>query len=199
MIPLGLPDRELAALKEAGIVGLRLNVLYGGGIGFDHLAAYGALAREMGWHLQFLIDSRDLPPLAGKLARLPVPYVVDHMGHAPTSVSVPDAGFQTLLSLVRDGAWVKLQGAFRISVAGSPYADTVPFARALNEAAPDRCLWGSDWPQVATWGPMPNVGDLLDLMADWVPDEERRRKLFVDNPRRLYGFDAQSRTVELSY
>ncbi|MBV9077825.1 MAG: amidohydrolase family protein [Methylobacteriaceae bacterium] len=188
VIPLGLPDRELAALKEAGIVGLRLNVLYGGGIGFDALEAYGALAREMGWHLQFLVDARDLPPLAGRLSRLPVPYVVDHMGHVPTSAGIEDPGFRTLVDLVRDGAWVKLQGAFRTSVEGPPYRDTIPFARALAEAAPERCLWGSDWPHVANWGPMPKVGDLLDLLADWVPDETRRRRLFVDNPHRLYGF-----------
>jgi 2-pyrone-4,6-dicarboxylate lactonase len=188
VIPLGLPDRDLAALKEAGIVGLRLNVLYGGGVGFDQVASYGALAREMGWHLQFLIDARDLPPVAPEVARLPVPFVVDHMGHFPTSAGLDDPGFQTLLGLVRDGGWVKLQGAFRTSVEGPPYRDTIPFARALSDAAPERCLWGSDWPHVANWGPMPNVGDLLDLMADWVPDEGRRKLLFVDNPQRLYGF-----------
>ncbi|MGA7326822.1 MAG: amidohydrolase family protein [Rhodomicrobium sp.] len=84
--------------------------------------------------------------------------------------------------LVRDGAWVRLSGAFRTSVQGPPYADTVPFARALQEASPERCVWGSDWPHVANWGPMPNVGDLLDLVADWVPDEAGRQKLFADNP-----------------
>jgi predicted TIM-barrel fold metal-dependent hydrolase len=193
VIPLGLPDRELAALKESGVVALRLNVLFGGGIGLAAVEAYGQLAREMGWHLQFLLDARDLPPVATRLASLPVPVVIDHMGHLPTSAGLDDPGFRTLVDLVRDGAWVKLQGAFRTSTAGPPYADTVPFARALNAAAPDRCLWGSDWPHVATWGPMPAIGDLLDLMADWVPDPERRRKLFVDNPQRLYGFSPEPR------
>ena len=188
VIPLGLPERALRALKDDGVVGLRLNVLYGGGIGFDHVSAYGDLCRDMGWHLQFLIDARTLPPLAATLGRLPVPFVVDHMGHFPTSAGLDDPGFRTLVSLVRDGAFVKLQGASRNSVAGPPYADTVPFARMLNDAGPERCLWGSDWPHVATWGPMPKIGDLLDLMAGWVPDAERRRKLFVENPQRLYGF-----------
>ena len=188
VIPLGLPERDLLAMKAAGIVGLRLNVLYGGGIDFDQVEAYGALAREMGWHLQFLIDARSLPPLAPRLARLPVPFVVDHMGHMPTSAGLADPGFATLVSLVRDGAWVKLSGAFRTSVAGAPYADTVPFARALNDAAPERCLWGSDWPHVAAWDGAPKLSTLLDLMAEWVPDEGRRRKVFVDNPRALYGF-----------
>ncbi len=180
--------RELQRLKDAGVVGLRLNVLYGGGVGFDRVAAYGDLCRDMGWHLQFLIDARQLPQLAGQLARLPVPFVVDHMGHFPTSAGLECEGFQTLLALVRDGAWVKLSGAFRCSVLGPPYHDTVPFARALSDAAPERCVWGSDWPHVSHWGAMPNTRDLLDLVADWVPDEGRRRLLFVDNPAALYGF-----------
>ena len=142
----------------------------------------------MGWHLQLLVDARQLPPMAQRLARLPVPFVVDHMGHMPTSAGLDDPGFRTLVDLVRDGAWVKLSGAFRTSVAGAPFADTIPFARALNDAAPERCLWGSDWPHVAAWDGPPPVGDLLDLLAEWVPDEARRRLIFVDNPRRLYGF-----------
>ncbi|MCJ2113813.1 amidohydrolase family protein [Methylobacterium sp. E-025] len=188
VIPLGLPEGDLRAMKDAGIVGLRLNVLYGGGIDFAAVEAYGALAREMGWHLQFLIDARSLPPLAQRLSRLPVPFVVDHMGHMPTAAGLSDPGFSTLVALVRDGAWVKLSGAFRTSVAGAPYADTIPFARALNDAAPERCLWGSDWPHVAAWDGPPKLATLLDLIADWVPDEARRRRLFVENPRALYGF-----------
>jgi 2-pyrone-4,6-dicarboxylate lactonase len=186
--PADAPERELVALKDAGIAGLRLNVLYGGGMGLEALDRYGALCRDMGWHLQFLIDARQLPELASKLSKLPVEFLVDHMGHMPASEGILNPGFRTLVSLVRDGAWVRLSGAFRTSVQGPPYSDTIPFARALNEAAPGRCLWGSDWPHVAHWGPMPNVGGLLDLLADWVPDEAARHKLFVDNPRRLYGF-----------
>lgn len=188
VIPLGLPDRELAALKDGGIVGLRLNILYGGGIGFEQLDAYAALAREMGWHLQFLADARDLMTLAPRLATLPVPFVVDHWGHFPVSRGLDDPGFQTLLGLVRDGGWVKLSGAYRNTIAGPPYADTIPFARLLAEAAPDRCVWGSDWPHVAHWAPMMNVGDLLDLLADWVPDPAARDRILVDNAHRLYGF-----------
>lgn len=189
VIPLDLPEKELAALDAAGVRGLRLNVLFGGGVGLDKLESYGSLARELGWHLQFLLDARDLAgDLAGRLSRLPVPVVVDHMGHMPTSAGLDHPGFQALLGLVRDGGWVKLSGAFRTSVAGAPYADTIPFARALNEAAPDRCVWGSDWPHVAIYDGTPKLGPVMDLLAEWVPDEERRRRLFVDNPTRLYGF-----------
>ena len=191
VIPLGLPDRDLTAMKGAGIVGLRLNVLYGGGIGFHQLDAYGALAREMGWHLQFLVDAKDLPSLAGSLACLPVPFVFDHWGHFPVSRGLDDPGFQTLVSLARDGAWVKLSGAYRNSIERPPYRDTIPFAKILHEAAPDRCVWGSDWPNVANWGAMMNIGDLLDLLADWVPDEGARNRVFVDNAQRLYGFGSR--------
>jgi predicted TIM-barrel fold metal-dependent hydrolase len=188
VVALDAPERDLAALKKAGVVGLRLNVLYGGGIGFDQVERYGALCREMGWHLQFLIDARDLPPLPPLAARLPVPFVVDHMGHMPVAAGVDDPGFRTLAALVRDGAWVKLSGAYRLTDQGPPYRDTIPFAHALVAAAPERCLWGSDWPHVANWGVMPNVGDLLDLLVDWVPDEATRRRVLVDNPHRLYRF-----------
>jgi len=142
VVALDAPERDLAALKDAGVVGLRLNVLYGGGIGFDQVERYGALCRELGWHLQFLIDARDLPPLAARLARLPVPFVVDHMGHMPVAAGVDDPGFRTLAALVRDGARVKLSGAYRLTDRGPPYRDTIPFARALVAAAPERCLWG---------------------------------------------------------
>jgi predicted TIM-barrel fold metal-dependent hydrolase len=183
-------DAERAALQAAGVVGLRLNVLYGGGIGFDRVEAYGALCKEMGWHLQFLIDAGELPRVAPQLAKLPVPFLIDHMGHFPTSRGVESEGFQTLLALVRDGAWVRLSGAYRTTVQGPPYDDTVPFAQALVEAAPERCVWGSDWPHVANWGVMMTVADLLDLLARWVPDEELRRRILVDNPHRLFGFGA---------
>ena len=188
VVELGRPDSEYRALKEAGVAGLRVNVLFGGGVSMDDLESYGALCREYGWHLQFLLDARDLTQLAPRLARLPVPFVVDHMGHIPATEGVRLPGFQALLGLVRDGAWVKLSGAYRLSDAAPAYADTTPLAQALLEAAPERCVWGSDWPHVANWGAMPNVGDLLDLLADWAPDEAARHRVLVENPARLYGF-----------
>jgi predicted TIM-barrel fold metal-dependent hydrolase len=191
VMPLGLPERAYEEARSAGVVGLRLNVLYGGGIGFDTLEDYGALAKEMGWHLQFLVDARDLPRLAPRIERLPVPFVVDHMGHFPTAEIAPhDADFQTLVSLVRDGGWVKLSGAYRLSGAEPPYADTVAYAQRLIEVAPDRCVWGSDWPHVAHWRTMPNVGDLLDTLALWAPNEQQRHNILVTNPARLYRFAA---------
>lgn len=184
--PPDLRDRDYQALRDAGVAGLRLNVLFGGGMGLEQLERYGALCRDMGWHLQLLLDARELPGLLPRLDRVPVPLVVDHMGHAPASLGIEAPGFQALLSLLRNGGWVKLSGAFRM--ADAPWAETVPLARALYQAAPDRCVWGSDWPHVSHWGPMMNVGDLLDLAGEWLPTAEARRAVLANNPRRLYGF-----------
>jgi 2-pyrone-4,6-dicarboxylate lactonase len=183
-------ERELAALNEAGYRGCRLNVLFGGGIG---LAAIDTLAKKVapfGWHLQFLIDVREIAPIAKKLEKLPVPWVVDHMGYVPAHEGVSNAGFRTLVSLLRDtDGWVKISGAFRLSSEGAPYRDTIPFAHALLEARPDRLVWGSDWPHVAIKPPTPKIGELLDLLADWVPDEGQRKRVLVDNAHKLYAFD----------
>lgn len=182
-------ERKLEELSKAGFVGCRLNVLFGGGIGLQAIDTLARKVKPFGWHLQFLIDVREIAPIARQLAALPVPWVVDHMGYVPAGEGVRHPGFQTLLSLLRDGnGWVKLSGAFRVSAVGAPYTDTIPFARALATARPDRMVWGSDWPHVSIRPPMPKIGELLDLLADWVPDDDQRKRVLVDNPHRLYGF-----------
>lgn len=180
------PAPRLREMKAAGIVGLRLNTLFGGGIGLDDLDRYEAVCAALGWHLQFLTDARTLGPHADRLKRLRVPFVIDHMGHFPVREGLDSVGAKVMLDLVQGGAWVKLSGAYRL--ADRPYTDTIPLARALIEAAPERCLWGSDWPHVSQTDFMPNPGDLLDLLADWAPDPAMRRRILVDNPHRLYGF-----------
>jgi 2-pyrone-4,6-dicarboxylate lactonase len=187
VVPPDVADAALQALQDAGVVGLRLNTTTGGGVGVTQLDRYAALCAELGWHLQFLVEPHQLPALVGRATALKVPVVFDHMGYVRPGPGMDEAR-EALLRLVRDGAWVKLSGGFRISHTGPPYADTGPFARALAQAAPDRCLWGSDWPHVHFRGLMPNTGDLLDLLADWVPDPEARVAILVDNPHRLYGF-----------
>lgn len=181
------PEAELAELKDAGVVGLRLNTVTGGGIGLDHLAEYESLCEELGWHLQFLAQADHLEPIASRLSDLRVPYVIDNLGYYDVDKGVDAPGWQQLLKLVADGAWVKLDGIYRLSKT-PPYVDALPFARSLVEAAPERCVWGSDWPHVGFWGPMPNVGDLLDVLVDWAPDPAVRNAILVDNPHALYGF-----------
>lgn len=183
-----ITERECRELADSNIVGLRINTMFGGGRSFTDMERYGAICREMGWHLQLFLDAAVLTEYGSKLAALNVPLIFDHCGLRPAKGGVQDEGFQNLLAMVRDGAWVKLSGAYRFSSAGFPYTDTIPQARALAEAAPERCVWGSDWPNVSTWERMPNIGDLLDLFADWVPGQAARQRILVDNPHRFYGF-----------
>jgi predicted TIM-barrel fold metal-dependent hydrolase len=185
--PHNLSDRALGELNDAGVVGLRLNTVSGGGIGLDHLADYEALCAELGWHLQFLTHADRLGPVASRLSKLRVPFVIDHMGNFDAEAGTGSLDWQLVLKLIADGGWVKLSGAYRLSTAPG-YADTVPFARSLIDVAPQRCLWGSDWPQVGFWGTMPNVGDLLDVLNESAPDPATREAILVANPARLYGF-----------
>jgi predicted TIM-barrel fold metal-dependent hydrolase len=188
VVDLGRPDAFYEELREANVVGLRINTLFGGGVSIDLLERYNDLCAEMGWHLQLFLDARVLPELAPRLRKIRVPIVIDHMGHFPASDGVESPGFQALLRLAAEGAWIKLSGAYRLTVSGTPYRDTTPIAQALAKVAPDRCVWGSDWPNVANWEYMPNVGDLLDLLGEWITDEDIRDRILVDNAHRLYGF-----------
>ncbi|WP_419670619.1 amidohydrolase family protein [Bordetella petrii] len=185
-----VPDRELAAMHAAGVRGVRFNVLFGGGVGVDAVDRLAPRLAELGWHAQFLMDVRRLPELAPRLARLPVPCVFDHMGHMPVAEGMQHPGFQALLRGVRDhGWWAKLSGAYRISEQFDHYDDVTPWAQALIEAAPDRMVWGSDWPHVAI-PRMPDTGVLRNLLPKWAPDPAQRRRILVDNPQALYDFPA---------
>lgn len=182
-----VPDAELSMLRDAGVTGLRLNTLSGGGVGFGNIDRYERICEELGWHLQLLAAPGNLRDIAPRLLKLRVPYVIDHMGDFDVAEGTGSPAWQTMLRLVAEGAWTKLSGAFRLSQK-APYADTVPFARSLIETAPDRCVYGSDWPHVGFFGPMPNPGDLLDLLADWAPDPAVRDAILTVNAHRLYGF-----------
>ncbi len=188
-------EQELERLHADGFRGVRVNVLFRGGLTLDALEQLARTIAPLGWHLQLLLDCRDLVELAPRLRQLPVQIVVDHMGHMPTSAGVEHRGFQILLQLVREGrCWVKLSGAYRISAGAYPYHDVVPFARALIEADASRMVWGSDWPHPAVSGSIPKDAELLDLFAVWAPDAEMRRRILVENPARLYGSDAAEKS-----
>lgn len=181
----------LHALREAGVVGLRLNTTTGGGVGLDEIESVAARCAALGWHLQLLVRPHSLPALADRVPRLPVPVVFDHMGFVQPGMA---AEAEALVHMVRAGAWVKLSGLFRLSREGPPHADTWPLLRALVQAAPTRCLWGSDWPHVAFRGAMPCTGDLLDALAGAVPDAATRHAILTTNPQRLYGLPAPDPT-----
>ncbi|MFI6369163.1 amidohydrolase family protein [Nocardia sp. NPDC050630] len=180
-------DAELGILAEHGVVGLRLNTLAGGGFGFDQIGRYDSICREMGWHLQLLTNTWHLAEVHTRLSELSVPIVIDHMGDFDVSRGITAPDWRILLGLMADGAWAKLSGAYRLSDVPA-FSDTVAFARSLIQTAPDRCVWGSDWPHVGFWGAMPNIADLLHLLAEWAPAPVVRDAILTTNAHRLYGF-----------
>jgi predicted TIM-barrel fold metal-dependent hydrolase len=184
-----LPDDELLRMHALGVRGARINVLVSGGVGFDALETLAQRVAPLGWHIQLFMDVRSLPAMLPRLENLPCPCVVDHIGHMPAQLTTAHPGFQALMRMVADkGWWVKLSGAFRISDDHFAYRDVTAMAQALIHLAPDRMLWGSDWPHVNLKDNMPDTGTLLNLLPVWAPDAVQRQRILVDNPARLYGF-----------
>ena len=182
-------DPDYLALHEGGIRGVRFNfVRHLGGMP-DIKVFHDVIQRvtPLGWHLIVHLDAVDIVELSSVLRSLPVPFVIDHMGRVKASAGVDQVPFRALLDLLQvENCWVKVCGSERVSATGAPFHDAVPFARALVEAAPDRVLWGTDWPHPNVGRFMPNDGDLVDLVPLIAPDEASRHKLLVENPARLY-------------
>jgi 2-pyrone-4,6-dicarboxylate lactonase len=186
-----ISDTELAALNKAGMRGCRFAFLKRLG-GVKDMAAFNRLAHraaEIGWHIDVYLDPGSVPDFAPILTGLPTNYVIDHMGTTQAAKGLDDPGFKALLDLQRrdEKCWVKITGLERASAAGKPFHDAVPFAKALVDNAPDRVLWGTDWPHPNV-KIMPNDGEIVDLIPLYAPDPAVQRKLLVDNPTRLFGF-----------
>lgn len=185
-------DDDLATMHRVGVRGVRFNFVHhlGGAPDLRRLETMVARVAPLGWHLELHFDARDLAGYADLLEGLSVPFIIDHMARVNAADGTDQAPFQYLLELLRLNArcWVKISGAERITANdGPPYDDVIPFARALVEVAPDRVLWGTDWPHPNVRH-MPDDGDLVDLLADFVPDEATRNRILVDNPTVLYDF-----------
>jgi predicted TIM-barrel fold metal-dependent hydrolase len=184
-------DAELERMHALGVRGIRLNLLFKGGINLDTGLRLGHRIVPLGWHVQFLIDVSEFPGLARRLEQLPVPSVIDHMGHMPAAKSAANPGFRDFLALVREGQiWVKLSGAYRLTGRQHPpYTDVDPIAHALIEANPERLLFGTDWPHPGIRIPMPNDGDLMIDFLRWMDnDVTLTNRVLVENPAELYEF-----------
>ena len=187
-------DKELARLKDGGIRGIRVNLVDKGGNPFDSMDALSGIAeriRDLGFHIELLVHVESFAELSALAKSVCVPLSVGHIGYTKVAAGGLDhPGYREFLALLRDGYfWVKLTGPSRISALEKfPYTDIAAMAQAAIAAAPDRVVWGSDWPHVMQYRPMPNDGDLLDALAVWAPDPAQRRRILVDNPARLYGF-----------
>jgi predicted TIM-barrel fold metal-dependent hydrolase len=184
-------DKEFQKMHAGGIRAVRFNFVkhLGGRPDLGFFRKTVERVRSMGWHLILHLDSTDLVEFRSEFMKLPVPMVIDHMGRVKARDGLEQQPFKTLLEFMQnENCWVKVCGAERVSSKGPPFSDAVPFARALIEAAPDRILWGTDWPHPNVGKHMPNDGDLVDLFAQIAPEPALRHKILVDNPARLYGF-----------
>ena len=184
-----ITDSQLEDMHRRGVRGVRINALTRGGTPLEQFRRIADRVAPFGWHIQFWISGPQVVELADMLRSLPVPVVFDHMGQFPVDGGVSHPQFTMLMRLLEsDRFWVKLCG-YRLSKSGPPYGDLLPYARAIIAAAPDRCVWGSDWPHPHLEGrAYPDDQLLLGLLDAWATDADQIRRILVDNPARLYGF-----------
>jgi predicted TIM-barrel fold metal-dependent hydrolase len=184
-------DKELETLAEQGIRGCRLNFVRRLG-NVPELSVFHRLVeriKPLGWHVDLYFEAQDVPEFVAMLRALPIPYCIDHMGGVRAGTAHDAASFKALVDLLKtdEKCWMKVTGPERITAAGPPYDDVVAFGRTLIEAAPDRVIWGTDWPHPNVKA-MPNDGDLVDVVPRYTDDAALLQGLFVDNPARLYRF-----------
>ena len=188
MVGASITDAELQALDDAGIRATRFITTARGGPSLEQLPEVAAKVAPFGWHIEMYVPPAVWPEVLPVVERLPVPVVFDHMGGMMASTAFDDPIFLRICRLLESGrCWTKLTG-YRPSVAGPPYRDVLPLARHFIDRAPDRCVWGTDWPHTNIEGYMPDDGDLLDQLGEWANDAGVRRKILVDNPALLYRF-----------
>jgi predicted TIM-barrel fold metal-dependent hydrolase len=181
-------DAELCDLHARGVRGVRFNFVrhLGGAPGLASVSRMAERIAALGWHLVLHLDAENLVDYRSFLGGLRVPFVIDHMGRIAAKEGLKQRPFLELLDLLgSELAWVKVSGAERVSSTLGDYRDAVPFAARLIEAAPDRVLWGTDWPHPNV-REIPDDGRLVDLIPLIAGDEALRRKLLVENPTRLY-------------
>ena len=182
-------DADFRTLHEGGVRGVRFGFVkhLGGVPDLALVRRTAARIAPMGWHLVLHLDAGNIPEFLDFFGEFSLPVVVDHMGRVPVRDGLDQPPFRILLDLLkRPNWWVKVSGAERISETGPPFADAIPFAQRLIEAAPGRVLWGTDWPHPnVRWEP--DEADLVDLLPSFA-GAAALHKVLVDNPARLYGF-----------
>ena len=185
-------DSELATLHTGGIRGLRFS-LHDAKTAVTSPEMIEPLANrvaEMGWHVQLHLRGEQIVEMAALIERLPGTLVIDHMGRLPQPEGAGHAAFKVVARLLESGrAWVKLSGPYLETKEGAPrYSDATRVARAFVKLAPERLVWGSDWPHPTERDAKPDDAVLFDLLQEWVPDEATRSRILVHNPATLYGF-----------
>ncbi len=187
-------DAELKQLDAGGIRGIRFSLgdPQTAVVTIDMVEPLAKRIAALGWHMQMHWPGDLIAQHADLLRRLPCPVVIDHMGRFPPEIGIAHPAFKLMLDLIDKGrTWVKIAGAYLNTRIGPPgYADATKVAQAFVAAAPERLVWGSDWPHPSEIKYTPDDVLLFDLLSQWAPDEATRNRILVTNPEQLYGFGA---------
>jgi 2-pyrone-4,6-dicarboxylate lactonase len=190
MIEPDITDAELQGFHRRGVRAVRLDLFKRAREPVAAVKSYikqmAARVDPLGWHLQFYAPGYVVRDLIQFFRTLQIDFVIDHMGYMLEEDGLRSEDFSALLDLLAGGrCFLKLSGAYRIAkLRGYEYVE--PVAKAIVERAPDRALWGSDWPHISYSDR--DTGELLNLLARWAPSESSRQKILVENPNRLFGF-----------
>jgi predicted TIM-barrel fold metal-dependent hydrolase len=194
-------DAELKKLHAAGVRGVRVQFGLGNPVGAEEVTPLARRIAPMGWHIQCNMPPEQLVQMESLLLGLPVPVIIDHLGRA---VDAKGPQYVTVRKLLDSGhGWVKVSGAYLYGGGTPPhYAGASEAAKGYIQAAPERCVWGSDWPHpdaTKKLNPvaMPDDVTLLNLLAEWAPDAKLRHRILVENPEVFYGFDPKKRPKAL--
>jgi 2-pyrone-4,6-dicarboxylate lactonase len=182
---------EVERLDDAGVRGVRLHFYFphrGAPMPRDDMLMVIAMAAPYGWHIAFHVGGDGILEQYEFITSIEAAVVIDHIGRIDVSQGRNGKAFSVLRRLMdRGNVWVKLSGTDRISKEPYPFADAIPFARELAAHAPERVVWGTDWPH-PNHTAVPNDGDLVDLIAEIAPNTRTRQLMLVDNPAKLFGF-----------
>jgi D-galactarolactone isomerase len=185
-------NAELKQLHDGGVRGIRFSLgdPATAAVTVDMVEPLSKRVADLGWHVQFNVDGPQIVEWAELLRRLPTQLVFDHLAHPPLPAGIEHPSHAIVRTLIdRDRAWVKLSGAYSNTRIGPPYPDATKIAQAFVKAAPERLVWGSDWPHPSEPPDRkPNDALLFDLLSEWAPDEATRHRILVENPATLYGF-----------
>lgn len=185
------PQHEIARLHAAGVCGVRFHFFshLGAPTPYEDIRDVIAKVAPLGWHIAIHVGGQGVVEQSDFIASIAAPVVIDHIGRIDIREGLNGTAFTALRRLLdRGNVWVKLSGTDRITREAYPYRDAIPFARALARHAPERVVWGTDWPH-PNHHAVPDDGGLLDLIPEIAVDERTRRLMLVENPAKLFGFE----------
>ena len=185
-----ITHEELAEMHEAGVRGVRFNFVKRlvDTTPKEIFIGIAEKIKQFGWSIVVYFEAADLEELKPFLKQLPGIIVVDHMGRPDVAKGADHPDFERFINLMaeNENIWTKVTCPERLTVAGEPYDDVIPFYQAIVDRFEDRVLWGTDWPHPNMKSHMPDDGALVDYIPKIARTKEQRRKLLVDNPMRLY-------------